>query len=347
MSPEQIKNARNVDARADIWSMGVILYKLLTNHKPFNGDTMGEVFAAIFEETPKPIRLHRPDVPPPLEQIILGGCLQRNRDQRFRNVAELAAALGPFGLPHSNLSVERIRRRLAHVAGGDKSSISVSTSMPSGMAQTMGVMGVGGQVDPSSSVSHVSQVSQSYASGSQPSYASQSQGSTSTSQSHASQSHSSTSQSHSSVSHPSQGTAAPWAQTSGGAPPSSKGPLIAIVAVLALLVIGGGAFAIKTVLGKSAANPPQEDPRPTATQTSTATATTAATATTTATGAPSDSALSIDSLPTAKTATTATTTATAGADTAKPNSTSTSTSTSRTAKPKDSAPSDDVLKMRR
>lgn len=336
MSPEQIKNARHVDARSDIWSIGVILYKLLTNHKPFNGDTMGEVFAAIFEETPQPIRIHRPDVPPVLEQIIIGGCLQRNRDQRFRNVAELAAALAPFGLPASNLSVERIRRRLAaQERAGDK-SVSKQVSQ---MAGTMAM----GQVDPSAiSQASQSQGSQSHAS---QSHASQSQASTS-------QSHSSVSNSHSSVSHQSQasqGTAAPWAQTADGVPQSgAKGWLVAALVLLTLLVAGGGVFAAKTYMDKHAARATPDEPRRDLTQaTATQTQVKPTQATATNTGAPADSALSIESLPTVKPTPTAMATQVAtDTSTAKPTSTATSRPTS-SAKPKDSAPSDDVLKMRR
>src|SRR6202012_360755 len=52
MSPEQLRSSKNVDARADIWSLGVVMHELLTGLLPFDGDGAGEVFAAILEQTP-------------------------------------------------------------------------------------------------------------------------------------------------------------------------------------------------------------------------------------------------------------------------------------------------------
>jgi serine/threonine-protein kinase len=94
MSPEQLKSTRNVDARADIWALGVILYELLTERVPFDGDGMGELYANIAWAPPAP--LDRSDVPEALEAIVRR-CLEKCRDKRFRNVAELAQALAPFG----------------------------------------------------------------------------------------------------------------------------------------------------------------------------------------------------------------------------------------------------------
>jgi len=107
MSPEQVQNAKNVDARTDIWSLGVILYQLLDGKSPFAGTTMGETIGKVLLHVPSPIRDTRSDVPDGLAQVI-DRCLERDRERRYRNVAELALALAAFGTPASQPSVQRI-----------------------------------------------------------------------------------------------------------------------------------------------------------------------------------------------------------------------------------------------
>lgn len=96
MAPEQVRNAKQVDARADVWALGVILYELLTAKRPFEGATLGELLIAIVEQTPAPIPARRPDVPRGLDEIVQG-CLRRNPDERIASVAALAQALAPYG----------------------------------------------------------------------------------------------------------------------------------------------------------------------------------------------------------------------------------------------------------
>ena len=109
MSPEQLRSSKNVDERADIWSLGVTLYELASGELPFNGDGPGEVFAAILEHTPTPIRSHRPDLPEAFQEI-LTRCLQRNRDARFEDVRAMAEAVLPLGSgswAHLMIAIER------------------------------------------------------------------------------------------------------------------------------------------------------------------------------------------------------------------------------------------------
>src|SRR5215472_10165105 len=96
MPPEQIRSARNVDMRADVWGMGVTLYELLTARQPFLGETMAEIIASVLESDPVPIHIIASDVPAEVERIVTR-CLCKDPKGRFADVATLAEALVPFG----------------------------------------------------------------------------------------------------------------------------------------------------------------------------------------------------------------------------------------------------------
>jgi len=95
MSPEQLKNAAGVDARADTWALGVMLYELLTNRLPFEATSTAALAACIASEPPRPLRDVRPEVPEEIERIV-ARCLEKDPAKRFADVAELARALAPF-----------------------------------------------------------------------------------------------------------------------------------------------------------------------------------------------------------------------------------------------------------
>ena len=109
MSPEQMESPRAVDARTDIWSLGVVLYQLLTGEVPFAGETLPQVCVNVATRSPAPLRRYRPDVPNGLEAIAQR-CLEKDPAQRYQSVAALASALARFGSRRAQTSLDRILR---------------------------------------------------------------------------------------------------------------------------------------------------------------------------------------------------------------------------------------------
>jgi eukaryotic-like serine/threonine-protein kinase len=107
ISPEQLRDSRNVDGRTDIWSLGLVLHWLLTGRLAFEAETLGAHLAMIVSEPPTPLRERRPDAPAELEAAVLR-CLEKQIDRRFQNVGQLALALAPFASPQARALVPRI-----------------------------------------------------------------------------------------------------------------------------------------------------------------------------------------------------------------------------------------------
>ncbi len=111
MAPEQMQSTKDVDERADIWSLGVILYQLISGRMPFIADTLPALCLAVINDAPPSLESVRKNLPSGLAEVVMK-CLSKSRDERYRNVHQLAQALAPYGKPESANAVTRIRGML-------------------------------------------------------------------------------------------------------------------------------------------------------------------------------------------------------------------------------------------
>jgi serine/threonine-protein kinase len=123
MSPEQITDPRGVTHKSDLWSLGVILYELLTAKMPFDGQNVVSILTAISLEEPRHIREHRPDLPQGLADTVMR-CLQKVPAHRPGDIAELAEGLVVDAASEARANrVAHIQRRYSYRPGPPPSGV--------------------------------------------------------------------------------------------------------------------------------------------------------------------------------------------------------------------------------
>jgi serine/threonine-protein kinase len=117
MSPEQIRSAKHVDSRSDVWSLGIAFYEMLTGKLPFAADNVAGLLASIIADPPYFPRAFAPNLPEALEELLLE-CLAKNPQERIQSAADLAFRIAPFATPsvETQSLVDGIDR-LARAAG--------------------------------------------------------------------------------------------------------------------------------------------------------------------------------------------------------------------------------------
>lgn len=114
MAPEQMRSARDVDARSDIWSLGAILHELLCGKRPFAATTLTELIVKVAtDELEEPENVVLPDE----LWKALRRAMAKSREHRFADVGQLALAIAKFGVGGTEARAELISRQLAQAAG--------------------------------------------------------------------------------------------------------------------------------------------------------------------------------------------------------------------------------------
>jgi eukaryotic-like serine/threonine-protein kinase len=143
MSPEQIRSTATVDARSDVWSLGMVLYEMLAATTAFQAESVMDVCTAILDQEPRPLSDLRHEVPSGLSDVV-AHCLQKDPANRFASVAELAVALLPFAPPRALAIAEGsawIRRAAIHTLGAPAAPVGHPQALGPGDGRVSGGYG--------------------------------------------------------------------------------------------------------------------------------------------------------------------------------------------------------------
>jgi serine/threonine-protein kinase len=109
MAPEQLSSPKNVDSRADVWALGVILFQLVSGKRPFETNNIATLILMVASEEPTPLSSLVKDLPEGFENVVMS-CLRKKPDERTPDVGALATALEPYATTEAKKSIERIVR---------------------------------------------------------------------------------------------------------------------------------------------------------------------------------------------------------------------------------------------
>ncbi|MBW2459032.1 MAG: serine/threonine protein kinase [Deltaproteobacteria bacterium] len=108
MSPEQMRSAKDVDFRTDIYSLGVCMYELLTGSQPYTAETFSELCVKVNTEPPTPVEDYRTDLPDGLAEV-LASAYARDPGERYQTVQDFVGALAPFAATTSVPDIELVQ----------------------------------------------------------------------------------------------------------------------------------------------------------------------------------------------------------------------------------------------
>jgi tRNA A-37 threonylcarbamoyl transferase component Bud32 len=135
MSPEQMRSAKNVDFRTDVYSLGVCLFELLAGTQPFTAETFSELVVKVNIDPPTPLKQYRPDISDEFAAV-LAKAYARKPEDRYQSIQEMVAALAPFADAGSSAAIRSVQG--ITLAEGRLSGLPANAGHP--LAGTAGAM---------------------------------------------------------------------------------------------------------------------------------------------------------------------------------------------------------------